>query len=317
MSKKPNLNESDRALRPQRLSDYVGQESTKELLRVAIQSAKARGDKLEHILLNGPPGLGKTTLARIIAREMGWEIKTTIGSSLRKVDSIKNLFFGIEPETIVFIDEIHRVTKPIQEQVYPVLEDGVLYWSFGGTQMETKLVPNTVIGATTHVGKLAEPFLERFGIHLQLEYYWLHELVQILRVNAEKLGLKLSFAELEDIARRSRGTPRTANRLLRWVRDFDEAGSTLPVRDLLWQKFRIDSHGLNPLDRRVLRILERHPEGVGIENLAAMSREAEETISGRVEPYLMSIGMLERMGNGRVITEEGLAHLQRFRKRVT
>lgn len=307
-------NSVDHALRPESLDQYVGQAKTKELLRVAIDSAKKRGDRLEHVLLNGPPGLGKTTLSRIIAYEMGWKVKTTIGASLRKVDSIKNLFFALDPETIVFIDEVHRITRPIQEQMYPVLEDGILYWSFGGTAMETPVKNMTVVGATTHVGKLAEPFQERFGLHLQLDYYSARELLTILAVNDEKLGVGLDGEELGIIATRSRGTPRTANRLLRWIRDFRVTGNNDPVETILWQKFRLDSLGLNVLDRRVLRILAKS-DGLGIENLATMAREAEETITGRVEPFLIAEGMMERRGNGRAITQRGIEHLARFSSR--
>lgn len=310
------------ALRPESLEEYIGQEPVKELLRVAMISAKERKAPLEHILLNGPPGLGKTTLSRIIAREMGWRIRETIGTALRSQESVKNLFYSLEEKEVVFIDEVHRLILPIQELIYPVLEDGILHSSFGGTPVSVEVETTTVIGATTNMGKLSRPFQDRFGMVLQLEYYNEAELTTIAEANAVKLEMReLQSGAIRALVERSRSTPRTVNRLLRWVRDFRHAYG-LQYRDLsyewakamLWTKFKIDRHGLLPLDRRVLKRLAEVKYGIGSETLAMLVQEDVDTITGTVEPYLLRIGFIERRPTGRVITAEGKKHLEEVRK---
>ncbi len=202
-SKLPSKINLPSSLRPERLDDYIGQDRTKEVLKVAIQAAKIKKEALDHTIINGPPGLGKTTLARIIANEMGWSIKTTIGGSLKTPKSVETLFRVLDDNSIVFVDEIHRVQKPAQEVFYPVMEDNVIYTSFAGTSFSVNLGPLTIIGATTAIGKLAQPFLDRFGLSFQLEYYTDEEMATLVKTNSDKLEMSLSNSAIHEIVTRA------------------------------------------------------------------------------------------------------------------
>ena len=308
------------SLRPEKLDDYIGQDRTKEVLRVAIQAAKIKKEALDHTIINGPPGLGKTTLARIIANEMGWSIKTTIGGSLKTPKSVETLFRVLDDNSIVFVDEIHRVQKPAQEVFYPVMEDNVIYTSFAGTSFSVNLGPLTIIGATTAIGKLAQPFLDRFGLSFQLEYYTDEEMATLVKTNSDKLEMSLSNSAIHEVVTRARKTPRIGNRILKRIQDFKLAWNLdwseidgKWVAKLLWDKFRIDDDGLLGIDRKILRIIAtRGP--VGVDTIGSIANESTETIEGMVEPYLLALGYINRDRDGRVITEEGKNHLALLRK---
>jgi Holliday junction DNA helicase RuvB len=305
------------SLRPQRLEDYIGQEHIKDILRTAIEASKKLKEPLDHVLLNGPPGLGKTTLARIIAKELGWKIKTTIGGSIKTVKDTQFLAFGLAERSVLFIDEIHRVAKPAQEQLYPVLEDGVFHYKMGNSVSPVELPNLVVIGATTHIGRLTQPFVDRFGLQFQLEYYADHEMYKILSTSRDKLEVEIGGVALMEVVARCRATPRIGNRLLKRLRDYNVARGTQltieNVRDILWKKFHLDQLGLLPLDRRVLRVLARVNVPLGIEAIAAMVSEAEETIADSIEPYLLRQGLVERGPRGRIITAQGIKHLKELR----
>lgn len=250
---------------------------------------------------------------------MGWNIRTSIGPSLKVPKSVNNLMMSIDENTIVFIDEIHRMPKPSQEILYPVLEDGIAYVTIGTTPIEVKIKTSTIVGATTDIGKLADPFVDRFGLQFQLEYYKPDELAQIVEINAKKLGLMLTSEALSTVVGRSRKTPRIANRLLARILDYQVAGNLHPqdmdarwVGSLLWSKFRIDDMGLLPLDRRVLRVLDQNG-GMGVDAIAATVREAESTIETKIEPYLLDLGLMSRTRGGRMITEEGRRWIRKLR----
>lgn len=305
-------------LRPQRLSDYIGQVPVKEVLEVAIGAAKKEGRTLDHIIINGPPGLGKTTLARIVANEMSAPLQTNIGPSLKSGRDIQGVVGRVvRPGTIVFIDEIHRMTKPASEVLYPVLEDGILIVSVDGMPSEAKLPVMTVVGATTNIGALTQPFIDRFGLQFQLEYYNHEEMIELALINSEKLGMDYRQDALEEVIRRSRQTPRVLNRLLRRVRDYQVyLGTELyrdQVVDILWGRMGFDQLGLNALDRKVLKVLDRVDGPLGVEAIAAMVREEPATIIERVEPYLLQLHLMERARGGRKITAEGKAHLRGIR----
>lgn len=308
-------------LRPTRLVDYLGQDQIKDQLEAAIFSAKARNSALPHVLLSGPPGLGKTTLALIIANEMDWPIIDLIGSTAGNALGLSQKFLLLTDKTMFFIDEIHALRKPVQEILYPVLEDNRLLYRRGTASAEFPLPPITILGATTDLGKLTQPFIDRFQLQFELHFYEVDELMELGEGSVKKLDLVLPEGAMEIVAQKSRGTPRQMNTLLKWIRDFkyykhQEITDYQFVDYVLWSRLRIDDLGLKPIDRNYLRTLMR-TEGrpLGLEAIASGLRQAEVTLEHTVEPYLIYSGLVERARGGRMITEKGKEHMARAMKR--
>ena len=311
--------ETERSLRPHRLDEYVGQENVKELLKVYIEAAKQRGDALDHVLLYGPPGLGKTTLANIIAAEMGVSIRITSGPALEKTGDIVALLTNLQEGDILFIDEIHRLSRTVEEVLYPAMEDFEFDIIIGkgpsARSIRFDLPKFTLIGATTRSGQLTSPFRDRFGVLFRLELYTVKELAQIVTRSADILGIKIEPQGAEEIASRSRGTPRIANRLLKRVRDFaqimGDGTITKEIAQSALLKLTIDEIGLDNTDRNMLEAMIRSFGGgpVGLDTLAAMIGEEAITIEDVYEPYLMQLGFINRTPRGRVVTPAAYKHL--------
>lgn len=311
--------ETERSLRPHRLDEYVGQENVKELLKVYIEAAKQRGDALDHVLLYGPPGLGKTTLANIIAAEMGVSIRITSGPALEKTGDIVALLTNLQEGDILFIDEIHRLSRTVEEVLYPAMEDFEFDIIIGkgpsARSIRFDLPKFTLIGATTRSGQLTSPFRDRFGVLFRLELYTIKELAQIVTRSADILGIKIEPQGAEEIASRSRGTPRIANRLLKRVRDFAQIMGDGTITKAIAQsallKLNIDEIGLDNTDRNMLEAMIRSFGGgpVGLDTLAAMIGEEAITIEDFYEPYLMQLGFINRTPRGRVVTPAAYKHL--------
>ena len=310
---------ADRALRPKTLDEFIGQDSLKENLRVFIKAAKQRGEPLDHCLFYAPPGLGKTTLANILAREMGVNLRTASGPILVRVGDLAALLTDISEGDVFFIDEIHRLNPVVEEALYPVMEDYTFFISTGKGPASSTLklaVPRfTLVGATTRSGLLTGPLRDRFGIVAQLGFYGPEELRRIVLRSAGLLGVKTETEGADEIARRCRGTPRIANRLLRRVRDFAQVqGGGIITGDAArhaLSKLEVDAEGLDPMDRRLLRaVVEKFDGGpVGVENLAIAVSEELDTVTDVVEPFLIQAGFLARTPRGRVATPKAYAHL--------
>jgi Holliday junction DNA helicase RuvB len=311
--------ELDRSLRPKRLEDFVGQPSLKEQLAISIEAAIARGEPLDHVLLAGPPGLGKTTLAQIIAAELDAPFVQTAGPALERKADIAAFLTALEPGSVFFVDEIHRLQRALEETFYPAMEDRQLPITVGmgaGARVVTlDLPPFTLIGATTRTGLLTAPLRDRFGLQHRLEHYGVEDLATIVTRSAQILGVALEPDGAHAIAGRSRGTPRVANRLLKRVRDFAEVRSrgtvTAEVADTALALLEIDELGLDRLDRELLRALCVRFEGapVGLSTLAVTVGEEQDTVEDVYEPYLLQCGLLKRTPRGRAATRRAFAHL--------
>ncbi|RDF00719.1 Holliday junction branch migration DNA helicase RuvB [Haemophilus parahaemolyticus] len=312
----------DRAIRPKLLADYVGQPSVREQMNIFIQAAKLRNEALDHLLIFGPPGLGKTTLANIVANEMGVNIRSTSGPVLEKAGDLAAMLTNLEPYDVLFIDEIHRLSPAIEEVLYPAMEDYQLDIMIGegpaARSIKLDLPPFTLVGATTRAGSLTSPLRDRFGIVQRLEFYSVEDLTSIVQRSAECLNLDLSENGAHEIARRSRGTPRIANRLLRRVRDYaDVRNNGIISSEIAKQALSmldVDSEGFDFMDIKLLQaIVERFDGGpVGLDNLAAAIGEERDTIEDVLEPYLIQQGFLQRTPRGRIATQRTYEHLKRF-----
>jgi holliday junction DNA helicase RuvB len=311
----------ERALRPKTFSEFTGQTRVKEKILVFVEAAKKRGEPLDHTLLCGPPGLGKTTLANLIASAMGVDIKVTSGPAINRKGDLAALLTSLRPQSVLFIDEIHRLSRDVEEYLYSAMEDFALDIvtgdGLGARSMRFQLAPFTLIGATTRAGLLKRPFRERFGIVERLSFYDRNELVEILRQSATRVSVDLTGEGAEEIARRSRGTPRVANRLLRRVRDYAEVKGTGSVTTELARyaldQLEVDRLGLDHMDRKILFLIYEKFSGgpVGIETMAAALSEESDTLEEVYEPFLMQEGLLQKTPRGRVITTLAREHLQK------
>ena len=311
--------DQDSSIRPSLLSEFVGQENMKENLQVFLTAAKKRNESLDHVLLYGPPGLGKTTISHIIAREMGVNLKATAGPILSKAADLAAILTNLQENDVLFIDEIHRLTIQIEEILYPAMEDFNLDLIIGegpaARTMRINLPRFTLVGATTRLGLISNPLRDRFGIPLRLNFYSAEELKKVIKRGAHILGISIEDKGAEEIARRSRGTPRIALRLMRRVRDFASFESSdrinEQIADYALNKLEVDKMGLDSNDLRYLRFISDNygSKPVGVETIAAALSEQRDSLEETIEPYLMQIGFLHRTPRGRVLTDAAFAHL--------
>ncbi|WP_420005408.1 Holliday junction branch migration DNA helicase RuvB [Arenibacterium sp. LLYu02] len=311
--------ENDRALRPQGLSEFIGQAEARANLRVFIESARRRGEAMDHTLFHGPPGLGKTTLAQIVARELGVNFRMTSGPVLAKAGDLAAILTNLEARDVLFIDEIHRLNPAVEEVLYPAMEDFELDLVIGegpaARTVRIELQPFTLVGATTRMGLLTTPLRDRFGIPTRLQFYTIDELFEIVSRNARKLGAPADDAGAREIARRARGTPRIAGRLLRRVVDFavveGDGRITRELADGALTRLGVDQLGLDGADRRYLRLIAENYGGgpVGIETMSAALSESRDALEEVIEPYLLQQGLIQRTPRGRMLAQKAWMHL--------
>ncbi|KKP89107.1 MAG: Holliday junction ATP-dependent DNA helicase RuvB [Berkelbacteria bacterium GW2011_GWA2_35_9] len=310
----------DVSLRPKQLKDYIGQENIKRSLEVFIKAAQQRKQPLDHVIIHGSPGLGKTTLSNIIARELNANLKTSSGPALTKIGDLASLLTNLEEGDCLFLDEIHRLPRNIEEILYPAMEDFCLDIIIGkgpaAKNLRLEIPKFTLIGATTKIGSLSSPLRDRFGVVYQLDFYSIPEIKKIVAINSKKLGIEIDEDALEEIAKRSRQTPRIANRLLSRIRDYAQVEKRkridLETTNKALNHLLIDSIGLDPLDQKIINFIHDKFNGgpVGLSTIASACGEEKETLEEVVEPYLMKIGFLHRSNRGRKLTEKAVKYLR-------
>jgi Holliday junction DNA helicase RuvB len=314
-----NEEEIEQTLRPRRIAEYIGQEKLKDHVQIMLEAAQARSEVLDHLLFYGPPGLGKTTISQVIANEMGVPIKTTSGPAIERPGDLASVLTNLKANEILFIDEIHRLNRVVEEVLYPAMEDFALDVMIGkgpsARALRLSLPPFTIIGATTRLAMLSSPLRDRFGVTFRLEYYSREAMEMIISRSARILGVAIEEEGAKEIASRSRGTPRIANRLLRRVRDYAQVRAdgviTAPVAQEALRRLEIDNLGCDETDRRILHaIIDKFDGGpVGLDTIAAAISEESDTIMDVYEPYLLQLGFLARTPRGRIATRKGYEHM--------